>query len=465
MRINTNVNSLTAQESSTNTQKRLSSSLEKLGSGLAINKAADDASGMAIADKLRTQASSIGQGISNANSASALIQIADKAMSEQSNILDIVKGKLIQASTDTTTDAGREAIRKDVGKLLEQFDNIASQTNYNGITLLQQSSTDDSKADELTFQLGEDSTFDVSMSSSNASNTAHLGGGSVTLDTVGGSLAATSGGDGYDNNLGQNSSQQIATSGTVSLQSMNVEATGFETASSLMDITLQGDVNQLTSTSTDLNIDFRNETQAIQDAIASLVDSTADLDFSSSGKVSIAAGVTLDLTDSAFDNLSQVNVQSLTGAESDLTVGDGNAINFTVTNNAVIDGKPSLSNINISTSAAATGGRLLEDLKNISEAAFTNEAANNYMETIDQALTQVNTSRADFGSSQNQIESSLRNMQTTRTNLMAAESVIRDVDYAAESASFNKQNIIAQAGTYAMSQANAIQQGVQKLLQ
>jgi flagellin len=185
MRINTNVNSLTAQESATNTQKRLSSSLEKLGSGLAINKAADDASGMAIADKLRTQASSIGQGISNANSASALIQIADKAMSEQSNILDIVKQKLIQASTDTTTETGREAIRKDVTKLLEQFDNIATQTNYNGITLLQQSSTSDAKADELSFQLGEDSTFDVTMTASNASNTAHLGGGSVTLETKG----------------------------------------------------------------------------------------------------------------------------------------------------------------------------------------------------------------------------------------------------------------------------------------
>ncbi|MCK5293644.1 MAG: flagellin, partial [Arcobacteraceae bacterium] len=99
MRINTNVASLTALESNTQINKNLTNSLEKLSSGLRINKASDDASGLAIADKLRTQASSIGQAISNGNSAVSLIQIADKAMGEQSNILDIIKQKLIQGAT------------------------------------------------------------------------------------------------------------------------------------------------------------------------------------------------------------------------------------------------------------------------------------------------------------------------------------------------------------------------------
>ncbi|KLE10412.1 hypothetical protein AF80_04465, partial [Aliarcobacter butzleri L355] len=113
MKINTNVSSLTAQESASNTNKAITSSLEKLSSGLKVNKAADDASGLAIADKLRTQASSINQGISNGNSAVALLQIADKSMAEQSNILDTVKAKLIQANTATTSADGRESIRKD----------------------------------------------------------------------------------------------------------------------------------------------------------------------------------------------------------------------------------------------------------------------------------------------------------------------------------------------------------------
>jgi flagellin len=98
-------------------------------------------------------------------------------------------------------------------------------------------------------------------------------------------------------------------------------------------------------------------------------------------------------------------------------------------------------------------------------ASFSSTDARGYMVAIDSAINTLNAWRSDFGSTQNQLESALRNMATQVTNIKAAESVIRDVDYAAESATFNKQNIIAQAGTYAMSQANAVQQNVLRLLQ
>ena len=289
MRINTNVASLNAQESATNTNKSLSSSLEKLSSGLRINKASDDASGLAIADKLRTQASSIGQAISNGNSAVSLTQIADKAMGEQSNILDIVKQKLIQAGTATTSSAGVEAINKDISKLLGQLNNIAVQTNYNGLQLLQ-ADRDVGSSDEtgeLTFQMGEKADDLIT------------GGLSVQANVTG-------------------------------LSVQNLSATGLTGGASLK-------VNQ-------------------------------------------------------------------SGARSALA-------------------------------------------------------------QIDTAIDRLNGWRSDFGSTQNQLESALRNMATQVTNIKAAESVIRDVDYASESANFNKQNIIAQAGTYAMSQANAMQQNVMKLLQ
>ncbi|RYA24599.1 flagellin [Malaciobacter halophilus] len=282
MRINTNAASLVAQEAATNTNKNLSSSLEKLSTGLRINKASDDASGLAIADKLRTQASSIGQSISNGNSAVSLTQIADKAMAEQSNILDIIKTKLVQASTDTTSDDGRKAIGKDVTKLLDQLDNIAKQTNYNGTTLLQ-GATSASAAAQLTFQMGE-----------------------KAADTI-----------------------------------------------------------------------------------------------------ATTAGV-------------RANVSGLS----------------------------------------------LADVKSSAGAGFSSAlGARNLMDDIDTAINTLNGWRADFGSTQNQLESAIRNQMTQQTNIKAAESVIRDVDYAQESANFNKQNIIAQAGTYAMSQANAIQQNVTRLLQ
>ncbi len=282
MRINTNAASLVAQEAATNTNKNLSSSLEKLSTGLRINKASDDASGLAIADKLRTQASSIGQSISNGNSAVSLTQIADKAMAEQSNILDIIKTKLVQAATDTTSDDGRTAIGKDVSKLLDQLDNIAKQTNYNGTTLLQ-GATSASAAAQLTFQMGE-----------------------KAADTI----------------------------------------------------------------------------------------------------------------------------QTNTGVRANVS------------------------------------GLSLADVKSSAGAGFSSAlGARNLMDDIDTAINTLNGWRADFGSTQNQLESAVRNQMTQQTNIKAAESVIRDVDYAQESANFNKQNIIAQAGTYAMSQANAIQQNVTRLLQ
>lgn len=284
MRINTNISSLNAQEAAQNTNRLMQSSLEKLSTGVRINKAADDGSGLAIADKLRTQATSINQGIDNGNSAIALLQIADKSMAEQSKILDTIKAKLIQANTDTTSSAGREAIAKDISKLLEQLDNIGEQTNYNGRQLISNSAGTGS-ASIHTFQVGEKSTDTISTVA-------------ISANTTG--LALT---------------------------------------------TLKGQV---------------------------------------------------------------------------------------------------------STSASASFSKV--------DAAAAQTA-------INAAITSLNTMRADIGSTQNQVESAVRNLMTQATNVKAAESIIRDVDYALESANFNKQNIIAQAGTYAISQANAAQQNVLRLLQ
>jgi flagellin len=310
MKINTNVSSLTAQEAATNTNKAITSSLEKLSSGLRINKAADDASGLAIADKLRTQVTSVNQGIANGNSAVALLQIADKSMAEQSNILDTVKAKLIQANTDTTSAAGRTAIAKDVTKLLQQLNNIAEQTNYNGTLLLQK----------------EKSTL---------SSTAAA---SVTNLTVG---RKSMGGLSFQ--IGEGTSDLIKTK------------------------TINSNVGGLSL-------------------------------------VSLARAVR-------------------SGAKM---------------------------------SAGATAG---------TTGMFSRSAASAGQAAVDRAITRLNGYRGDIGSTQNQVESAVRNLSTQATNIKNAESVIRDVDYAAESANFNKLNIISQAGSYAISQANTVSQNVLRLLQ
>ena len=281
MIINTNISSLTAQEASKNTSNSLSSSLEKLSSGLKINKASDDASGLAIADKLRTQVTSINQGVDNGNSAVTLLQIADKSMAEQSTILDTIKAKLIQANTDTTSVAGREAIRKDISKLLTQLDNIADQTNYNGTTLLQASASSSAVSSGLTFQVGEKSTN-------------------------------------------------------------------------------------------------------------------------------------------------------------------------TITNGGI---------------QSNTSGLAMTTLAGLTTNGLTQTVAAAQQTIVDAAITKLNGYRGDIGSTQNQVESAVRNLMTQATNIKNAESVIRDVDYAEESANFNKLNIISQAGSYAISQSNAVSQNVLRLLQ
>lgn len=280
MRINTNISALSAQEAATKTNFNIQSSLEKLSSGLRINKASDDASGLAIADKLRTQVTSINQGIANGSSAVSLLQIADKSMDEQSKILDTVKAKLVQANTATTSSAGRESIRKDVEKLLTQLDNIASQTNYNGTKLLE-GATSAAASDALDFQVGENSSDKITMS-------------------------------------------------------------------------------------------------AVQ---------------------------------------------------------------------------------------ANTDGLGLSTLKGLAANGLTTTIAAAQQTIVDSAITSLNEYRGDVGSTQNQIESAIRNLMTQSTNISAAESIIRDVDYAKESSNFNKQNIISQAGAYALSQSNASQQNVLRLLQ
>ncbi|MDE7173289.1 MAG: flagellin B, partial [Helicobacter sp.] len=139
--INTNVHALNSRAQGTFTQRSLQDSLERLSSGLRINKAADDASGMAIADSLRSQSNSLGQAIRNTNDGIGIIQIADKAMDEQVKILDSIKTKAVQAAQDGQTTKTRTAIQADITRLIQSLDNIGNTTSYNGLALLSGSFT------------------------------------------------------------------------------------------------------------------------------------------------------------------------------------------------------------------------------------------------------------------------------------------------------------------------------------
>jgi flagellin len=254
--------------------------LNKIATGVELNQASDDASSLSISNSLLSQANGYSKSLENTNSAIAATQIASSATNEQSKILDSIKEKLLQASTDTTSQEGRDTILKDIKSQLEQLDKIASGTNYNGQTLLQKSSTDSSASDVQQYQSG----------------------------LVGDSIIETS------------------------------------------------------------------------------------------------------------------SVQS------------------------------------------NTQGLGLTALVNQNSSNFTSSDARNFLKTVDDAITGLNNINSEFGSVQNQLESSSRNLMSQETSTLNAASLF-DTDYAKESASFSKQNILAQIGAYGQAQANNInQQSVLRLL-
>ncbi|MDD4330197.1 MAG: flagellin [Aliarcobacter sp.] len=450
MRINTNVSSLTAQDAAQNTSKSITGSLEKLSTGLRINKASDDASGLAIADKLRTQATSINQGITNGNSAVSLLQIADKSMAEQSNILDTIKAKLIQANTDTTSADGRESIRKDIVKLLEQLDNIAEQTNYNGNVLLQTSASDTNASSALAFQIGE-SKNDVIKNNAIQSNTNGLGGGAIAI-TSGGVAAATG-----SNVIAQGASMEVKEK--VGGDMVFKTAVGTDTGSTGQTEKLQvsGVIDSVTNATGAMTIsDVDTETAKVLDAIVAASGASGGLTGSASAGYTLASGTKLDLGGL------NVSKMTLTTSASD----NGITLNSTATDTVKVKNLDKTTDGNVYiTGGDIKGGDLLSSLAALTEGQLTKTTADKFQNIIDNALTDLNGYRGDIGSTQNQVESAVRNLMTQATNVKAAESIIRDVDYAAESANFNKQNIISQAGAYAISQANAVQQNVLKLLQ
>ncbi|MFK5882599.1 MAG: flagellin, partial [Sulfurospirillum sp.] len=159
-RINTNVSAMNAHMYSLNNNKRLNNTLAQLSSGLRINKAADDASGLAIADSLRSQANGLGQAIRNANDGINLAQTADGALDEYSKIISTVRTKAIQAASDGQNVDSRKAIQQDINKLLQEAQNIAKTTSFNGQNLLDGTFTNKS------FHIGayKDETVGISIS-------------------------------------------------------------------------------------------------------------------------------------------------------------------------------------------------------------------------------------------------------------------------------------------------------------
>ncbi|EAL7638670.1 flagellin [Campylobacter coli] len=572
-RINTNIGALNAHANSVVNARELDKSLSRLSSGLRINSAADDASGMAIADSLRSQAATLGQAINNGNDAIGILQTADKAMDEQLKILDTIKTKATQAAQDGQSLKTRTMLQADINRLMEELDNIANTTSFNGKQLLSGNfinqefqigassnqtvkasigATQSSKIGLTRFETGsrisvsgevqftlknyngiDDFKFQkVVISTSVGTGLGALAEeinksadktgvrATFTVETRGmGAVRAGSTSEDFAINgvkIGQIEYKDGDSNGAlVSAINSVKDTTGVEasidengklllTSREGRGIKIEGDIGRgafinpnmkenygrlslvkndgkdILISGTNLSAIGFGTANMISQASVSLRESKGQIDanvadamgFNSANKGNILGGYSsisgyMSSAGSGFSSGSGYSINSgknySTGFANVVAMSTASSLS-NVYNVSAGSGFSSQSGLSQFATMKTSAGNTL-GVKDETAGVTTLKGAMAVMDIAETATTNLDQIRADIGSVQNQLQVTINNITVTQVNVKAAESTIRDVDFAAESANFSKYNILAQSGSYAMSQANAVQQNVLKLLQ
>ncbi|VTQ50364.1 flagellin [Campylobacter jejuni] len=570
-RINTNVAALNAKANADLNSKSLDASLSRLSSGLRINSAADDASGMAIADSLRSQANTLGQAISNGNDALGILQTADKAMDEQLKILDTIKTKATQAAQDGQSLKTRTMLQADINRLMEELDNIANTTSFNGKQLLSGNfinqefqigassnqtikatigATQSSKIGLTRFETGGriTSSGEVQFTLKNYNGIDDFKFQKVVISTsVGTGLGALA--DEINKNAdktGVRATFTVETRGMAAVRAGTTsndfaingvtigkvdykdgdangslvsainsvkDTTGVEasidangqlllTSREGRGIKIDGDIgggafinanmkenygrlSLVKNDGKDILVSGTGLTAAgfgansfISQASVSLRESKGQIDANiadAMGFGSVNKGVVIG----GFSSVSAYMSSAGSGfsAGSGYSIGSSKGYSAILTANATVISTASAASrvYNVSSGSGFSVGSNLSQfatmktsvlgVKDETAGVTTLKGAMAVMDIAETAITNLDQIRADIGSVQNQVTSTINNITVTQVNVKAAESQIRDVDFAAESANYSKANILAQSGSYAMAQANSVQQNVLRLLQ
>ncbi|HEB7508661.1 TPA: flagellin A [Campylobacter coli] len=569
-RINTNVAALNAKANADLNSKSLDASLSRLSSGLRINSAADDASGMAIADSLRSQANTLGQAISNGNDALGILQTADKAMDEQLKILDTIKTKATQAAQDGQSLKTRTMLQADINRLMEELDNIANTTSFNGKQLLSGNfinqefqigassnqtvkatigATQSSKIGLTRFETGGriSSSGEVQFTLKNYNGIDDFQFQKVVISTsVGTGLGALA--DEINKNAdktGVRATFTVETRGMAAVRAGTTsddfaingvtigkvdytdgdangalvsainsvkDTTGVEasidangqlllTSREGRGIKIEGSIGGGAFINKDMKENYGRLSLVKNDGKDILISGTG-LSFTGFGASNFISQASISLRESkgqldaniadamGFGSVNKglvlaassiADYMSAEGsgfsAGSGYSVGSGKNYSATLTANAIaVSSASAISKIyNVSAGSGfssqsglsqfATMKTSVLGVKDETAGVTTLKGAMAVMDIAETAITNLDQIRADIGSVQNQVTSTINNITVTQVNVKAAESQIRDVDFAAESANYSKANILAQSGSYAMAQANSVQQNVLRLLQ
>lgn len=482
--INTNIASLNSQRNLSGSQGALSTSLQRLSSGLRINSAKDDAAGLAISDRMNSQIRGMTQATRNANDGVSMAQTAEGALSSSGDILQRIRELAVQSSNASNSASDRQALQTEVTQLGSELNRIAQTTTFNGQSLL------DGSMGTANFQVGADANQLISATGANfLTNT--YGNNNVKQD------AAAMKADGTSN----------ITSGTT-MQVAGVRGTGAEitvedgdsakslaakvnaqtastgvTASAKTEVSLQlgaedysfelkgdnGDkgvsINFTVGGTGSTAADFAAGINAIN-AQSAKTGVTAEYDASTKGlKLTHASGADIQIENKRATDNTKFDVaqySSAAGTPTSAAFSAATTGNIAVANGQINYDSEGAFKVTDGSGLGSAGTSKLKSVASLDISTF--QGAQDAIKIADAALATVNTQRAAYGALQSRFSSAISNLSATTENLSASKSRIVDTDFAAETASMTRGQILQQAGTAMLAQANSLPNGVLSLL-
>ncbi|MBD2858422.1 flagellin [Spongiibacter sp. KMU-158] len=497
--INTNIASLNAQRNLQRSQDTLSTSLQRLSTGLRINSAKDDAAGLAISTRFTTQINGLGQAVRNANDGISLAQTGEAALEEITNNLQRIRELAVQSANATNSSSDRAALDSEVQQRIAEINRIGSQTSFNGQKLL------DGSFGTAAFQVGANvgETIDVNLNTGvKSSQIGQISSGSTDAQLAGidTSAALTDGGT----LIAIGNSDPVAIPASADFSSSGPGRDANSAYSKVEAINAAGITGLTASAHTSVDLAFTPITAVGSDAgyelningvnvfdgsiptgditggdVAAAINLHAD---DTGVRASFTGGVlTLEAADGRNIEINQdttgnTTPQGITDAA--VIANDGASDSYAAVGDttSVIGGNITLSaaeGIEITGETARLGFNAADATFNIavdsttldSVSVTSVDASNDAIMRIDSALTQVSDLRSTFGAVQNRFESTINNLQSISENLTASRGRILDADFAAETANLTKAQILQQAGTSVLAQANQVPQAALSLLQ
>ena len=517
--INTNVASLNAQRNLSASQSSLNTSIQRLSSGLRINSAKDDAAGLAISDRMNSQIKGMTQATRNANDGVSMAQTAEGALSSSGDILQRIRELAVQSSNSSNSSSDRKALQTEVTQLSSELNRISNTTEFNGQKLL------DGTMGTANFQVGANANQLISMTGSNFQTNTY-GNNQISADSVAvGALTHVSRltADDPADSVAVGATSKIA-AGDIVINGVSGTATvSTKVGDAAATPPVKGDtaksvataINNQTATTgvtasarTDVNMKLGGG-ESYQFTLASdNADSPVTVSFSVGGGASNATdyasaisainaqtaktGVTaqydqdnggLKLTNASGEDINLKNTKTTANTTFDvsnykadgkvLVAGTADTSLAATDATAVANGRVTFdSSDSFSISDSGTGlavatddGAKSSDLKSVASLDITSfEGAQNAIKIADAALSKVNGQRAQYGALQSRFDSAISNLQSTTENLSASRSRIVDTDFASETANMTRGQILQQAGTSMLAQANSLPNGVLSLL-